>query len=124
MRGLVVRWVVSAIALYLTSGIVPGVQVRGLGPLLAAAAVIGIVNAFVRPLVYLLTLPLTVVTFGFFALVVNAVMLLLASSFVPGFQVRGFWAAFWGWLVLSFFTFCVNVLIGEHGRLEVITVRY
>jgi putative membrane protein len=124
MRGLVVRWVVCAIALYLTSGIVPGVQVRGLGPLLAAAAVIGMVNAFVRPLVYLLTLPLTVLTFGLFALVVNAAMLLLASSFVPGFEVRGFWAAFWGWLVLSFFTFCVNVLIGEHGRLEVITVRY
>jgi putative membrane protein len=124
MRGLVVRWIVSAIALYLTSSIVPGVEVRGLGPLLAAAAAIGIVNAFVRPLVFLLTLPLTVVTFGLFALVVNAAMLLLASSFVSGFVVRGFWAAFWGWLVLSFFTFCVNVLIGEHGRLEVITFRY
>ena len=124
MRGLVVRWIVSAIALYLTSSIVPGVAVRGFGPLLAAAAAIGIVNAFVRPLVLLLTLPLTVVTFGLFALVVNAAMLLLASSFVPGFEVRGFWAAFWGWLVLSFFTFCVNVLIGEHGRLEVITFRY
>ena len=124
MQGLVVRWIVSALALYLTSGIVSGIQIQGLGALLAAAAMIGIINAFVRPVVLLLTLPLSVLTLGFFVLVVNAAMLSLASAFVPGFTVRSFGAAFWGWLVLSFFTFCINVLIGEHGRIEVVTFRY
>jgi putative membrane protein len=124
VRGLVVRWIVSAIALYLTSRIVRGIDVRGLGPLLAAAAMIGIINAFVRPVVLLLTLPLTVVTLGLFVLVVNAAMLALASAFVPGFEVRGFFAALVGWLLLSFFTFVINVLIGAHGRIEVVQLRY
>jgi len=122
--GLVVRWIVSAVALYLTSLIVGGIRVDGVPSLLLAAAMIGIINAVVRPIVHLLTLPLTVVTFGLFALVVNATMLALASWLVPGFHVDGFWAALWGWLLLSFFTFCINVLIGEHGRIEVVTFRY
>ena len=124
MRGLIVRWLVCATALYLTSSIVRGIQVRGLGPLLLAAAMIGIINAFVRPVVLLLTLPLSVVTLGFFVLVVNAAMLGLASMFVSGFEVHGFWSALWGWLLLSFFTFMINVLIGEHGRLEIVEFRY
>ena len=113
-----------AISLYLTSSIVRGIEVRSFGSLLLAAAMIGIINAFVRPIVLLLTLPLSIVTLGFFVLVVNALMFMLASAFVPGFVVYGFWGGFFGWLVMSFFTFCINALIGEHGRLEVITVRY
>ncbi len=124
MRGLVVRWIVSAIALYLTSSVVRGIEVRGLAPLLMAALVIGIINAFVRPVVLLLTLPISVLTLGLFILVVNAAMLVLVSAFVPGFEVHGFWAALWGWLLLSFFTFCINVLIGEHGGVEVVHFRY
>jgi putative membrane protein len=124
VRGLLVRWIVSAIALSLTSSIVRGIEVRSLGSLLLAAAMIGIINAFVRPVVLLLTLPLSVLTLGLFVLVVNAMMLVLASAFVPGFEVHGFWAALWGWLLLSFFTFCINVLIGEHGHVEVVRFRY
>jgi|SRR5688572_29951667 putative membrane protein len=124
MAGLIVRWIVSAVALYLTDRLVPGIVVHGVGPLLAAAAMIGIINAVVRPVVHILTLPLSVLTLGIFALVVNAAMLGLAAAVVPGFEVHGFWAAFFGWLLLSFFTFCINVLIGEHGRIEVVTYRY
>src|SRR5262249_36272049 len=101
VRGVLVRWLVSAVALWLTSSIVAGVQVRGVGSLLLAAAMIGVINAVVRPVVLLLTLPLSIVTFGLFVLVVNASMLALASVFVPGFEVQGFWAALWGWLLLS-----------------------
>jgi putative membrane protein len=124
MRGLVVRWLVSALALWLTSSIVRGIEIRGFASLLLAAAMIGIINAFVRPVVLVLTLPLSVVTLGLFVLVVNAAMLGLASAFVPGFEVHGFWAALWGWLLLSFFTFVINVLIGEHGRIEVVEFHY
>ncbi len=124
MRGLVVRWIVCAVALWLTSNIVTGIQIRSAGALLFAAAMIGIINAFVRPVVVLLTLPLSVLTFGHFILIVNAAMLSLASAFVPGFEVHGFWSALFGWLLLSIFTFAINVLIGQHGHIEVVTFRY
>jgi putative membrane protein len=124
VRGLLVRWVVSALALWLTSNVVSGIQVRSFGALLLAAAMIGVINAFVRPVVVLLTLPLSVVTFGLFVLVVNAAMLALASAFVPGFEVHGFWAAFFGWILMSLFTFAINVLIGQHGHIEVVTFKY
>ena len=122
MRGLIIRWLVSAAALYLTSQIVRGIHIDGLGPLLFAALTIGILNAFVRPVIVLLTLPLTVLTLGLFVLVINAAMLKIASDLVPGFIVRGWFAAFAGWLLLSFFTVLINVLIGETG-IEIVHVR-
>ena len=122
MRGLVIRWVVSAVALYLTSLVVRGIEVQGIGSLFFAAATIGILNALVRPVILLLTLPLNIVTLGLFTLVVNAAMLKLASEVVRGFEVHGFWSALGGWLLLSLFTFLINVVIGETG-VEVVHVR-
>jgi putative membrane protein len=122
MQGLLIRWLVSALALWLTATIVPGIAVRTPGALLGAAAIIGILNAFVRPVVVLLTLPLTVVTLGLFVLIINAAMLKIASIIVPGFVVQGWLSAIAGWLLLSLFTFLINVLIGETG-VEVIHVR-
>ena len=123
MQGLVVRWLVSAIALYLTSLIVRGIEIQGVAPLLFAAITIGVLNAFVRPVILLLTLPLNILTLGLFTLVVNAGMLWMASKVVVGFNVHGFWSALGGWLLMSFFTFVINVLIGESGRIEVVHVR-
>ena len=123
MRGLVVRWLVSAVALYLTSRIVRGIEIQGVFPLLFAAVTIGVLNAVVRPFILLLTLPLTVLTLGLFVLVVNAGMLWMASKVVMGFNVHGFWSALGGWLLMSFFTFLINVLIGETGRIEVVHMR-
>ena len=123
MRGLVIRWLVSAAALYLTSLIVRGIEIQGVVPLLFAAVTIGVLNAVVRPFVLLLTLPLNILTLGLFTLVVNAMMLWMAAKVVIGFNVHGFWSALGGWLVMSFFTFVINVLIGETGRIEVVHVR-
>jgi putative membrane protein len=123
MQGLMVRWLVSSIALYLTSLIVRGIEIHGVAALLFAALTIGILNALVRPVILILTLPINILTLGLFTLVVNAGMLWLASEVVRGFEVRGFWSALGGWLVMSFFTFLINVLIGENGRIEVIHVR-
>jgi len=122
VRGLVIRWLVSAVALYLTSLVVRGIEVQGIGSLFFAAATIGILNAVVRPLILLLTLPLNILTLGLFTLVVNAAMLKLASEVVRGFEVHGFWSALGGWLLLSLFTFLINVVIGETG-VEVVHVR-
>jgi putative membrane protein len=124
MQGLLVRWLVCATALWLTSRIASGIQVDDFSSLLLAAAAIGLLNASVRPVLFLFTLPLTFLTLGFFILVLNAGMLWLASALVPGFHVGGFWSALWGWLLLSLFTFAINVLIGDAGRLEIIHVEH
>jgi len=123
MKGLVIRWLVSALALYLTSMIVRGIVIDGVAALLFAAITIGVLNAVVRPVILLLTLPLNVLTLGLFTLVVNAGMLWLASKVVIGFTVNGFWSALGGWLLMSFFTFLINLLIGESGTIEVVAVR-
>jgi len=124
MQGLVIRWLVSAAALYLTSLIVRGIEIDGIVPLLFASVTIGILNAVVRPVVLLLTLPLNVLTLGLFTLVVNAAMLWMASKVVIGFYVHGFWSALGGWLLMSFFTFLINLLIGETGRIEIVRMRH
>jgi len=124
MQGLVIRWLVSAVSLYLTSLIVRGIEIDGIFPLLFAAVTIGILNAVVRPVILLLTLPLNVLTLGLFTLVVNATMLWMASKVVIGFHVHGFWSALGGWLLMSLFTFLINVLIGETGRIEVVRMRH
>ena len=124
MQGLVIRWLVSAVALYLTSLIVRGIEITGVFPLLFAAVTIGVLNAVVRPFILLLTLPLNVLTLGLFTLVVNAAMLWMASKVVIGFYVHGFWSALGGWLLMSFFTFLINLLIGETGRIEIVRMRH
>ena len=124
MRGLVIRWLVSAAALYLTSLIVRGIDIQGVVPLIFAAATIGILNAVVRPFVLLLTLPLNLLTLGLFTLVVNAMMLWMAAKVVIGFNVHGFWSALGGWLLMSFFTFLINLLIDETDRIEIVRVRH
>jgi putative membrane protein len=123
MRGLVVRWLVSAAALYITDLIVSGIRIDGVFPLLFAAVTIGVLNAVVRPLVLLFTLPLTILTLGLFTLVVNAFMLWMASKVVVGFTVEGFWSALGGWILMSFFTLVINALVGEQGKVEIVSAR-
>jgi len=103
-------WALTAIAFMITAYVVPGFQVSGLLSALTAAAVFGLINALVRPLLVFLTFPITVVTLGAFLLVVNAICLLIASAMTPGFEIRGFWAAVLGWLVLSLVSWGLNRL--------------
>ena len=104
---LIVNWIVSALAVWLVSQVVPGFYVHGVTAALLAALVIGFVNATIGLVLKVLTFPLTVVTLGVFWFVINAFMLKLASMFVPGFEIHGFWAAFIGGIVLS----VVNMLL-------------
>jgi putative membrane protein len=123
MQGLVVRWLVSALALYLTDLIVAGVNIDTITALLFAAVTIGVLNAVVRPIILLLTLPLNILTLGLFTLVVNGLMLKIASEVVNGFHVNGFWSAVGGALLMSFFSFFINLLIGDTGKVEVVRIR-
>lgn len=98
---LIASLVINALALYVTDFLFLGISFDNWQSLLVSAIVVGIVNSFIRPVVQFLALPLSILTFGIFALVVNAAMLLLAAMIVPGFHVDGFWTAFWGAIVLS-----------------------
>jgi putative membrane protein len=98
---LLVNWLLSALALLVVSRLVPGFYVSGIGTALVAAIVIGLINATIGFFLKIITFPLTVLTLGIFWIVINAIMLELATFFVRGFQIRGFWAAFIGAIVLS-----------------------
>ena len=105
------RWLINALALWIAAEVVPGISVAGVGPLLLAALVIGLINAFIRPILRVLTIPITVLTLGLFLLVLNALLFWLAAALVPGFAVAGFVAAFLGALILSIVSFALSFLV-------------
>jgi putative membrane protein len=118
-----VRLLVNAAALWVATRLVPGVSYDGGAlPLLAVALVFGVVNAFLRPVAKILTFPLIIVTLGIFALVINGLMLWLTSSLSSalglGFHVSGFWAAFWGGLVVSVVSTILSMLVADAKRKE------
>ena len=101
MLAILLHWLLCAVALLVVSRIVPGFHVAGLGPALIASLVIGLLNATVGFFLKVITFPLSILTLGLFLLVINGLMILLASSVVPGFHVRGIVPAFWGAVVLA-----------------------
>lgn len=116
MRSLILHWILNAAALWVAAAIVPGLEFTGgLGDLLLVAAVFGLVNSILRPLLTVLTCPLIVLTLGLFTLVINALMLLvtgwLSDSWNLGFMVTGFWAAFWGGLVVGLVSMMLSLLL-------------
>jgi putative membrane protein len=121
MTGIVLRVVIVALGLWLAAEIFPGLWFAGPGTLFAAALLLGIVNAIVRPIAILLTLPLTLITLGLFLLVVNAGMLGLVALLLGGFQINGFWTAVGAALVVSAVSWLASGLIGNNGKIEVIS---
>jgi putative membrane protein len=108
---MLLHWVVSALAVWITSRVVPGFVVSGAAAALIAAVFIGLVNATLGIFLKVVTFPLTLLTLGLFWFVINAIMLELASMFVPGFHVQGFASAFWGGIVLSIVNMFLKWLI-------------
>lgn len=123
MVGFVLRLLVVALGLWLASAWVPGIEVKGVGTLLGAALLLGVVNAIVRPLLVILTLPITVLTLGLFLLVINAAMLGLVAWMFDSFTITGFGAALLGSIVVSLTGWLASYFIGPRGRIEVIVVR-
>lgn len=111
MISLIARWVLNALALYIVARILPGIHLTDFGSALVAVVIIGLVNALIKPILFLLTLPVTVITFGLFALVLNALMLMLASSVTPGFKIDGFATALLGSILLSIITTILHSLV-------------
>jgi putative membrane protein len=112
MPRILLHWLVLAIALALTGYLLPGVEISSPGAVLVAALVLGFLNAILKPLLVILTLPITVLTLGLFYLVLNAILFALASVLVPGFTVVGFGSAFLGAIVMSLLSMVLGSLTG------------
>ena len=105
---LIIRLLASAGTLLLLAYYLPGIEVSGWYAALITALVLGLVNAILRPLLIILTLPVTILTLGLFTFVINAVLFWFVSTFIEGFAVAGFWPAFWGALILSAVSWVVS----------------
>lgn len=123
MKGIFLRWIIQTLAILVAAYILKGIDVTGFVPALAAAALLGILNAFVRPLLLLLTLPLNILSLGLFTFVINAFLLKIASLVIEGFTVQGFWAALLGSLFISFVSAFLNLLVREDGKVGVVQLR-
>jgi putative membrane protein len=110
MTRLLLRWVLNAFALFFVMNLVPGIRIDRFGDLLVATLIIGLLNAFLRPIIVLLTLPVTILTLGLFTLVINGVIFYLAAHLMDGFRVTGFGTAFVAALLFSLFSFILNMI--------------
>jgi putative membrane protein len=123
MNGLLIRWLTLTLAILLAAYLIDGIYVSGFFAAFFAAAMLGILNAFFRPIALILTLPINLLTLGLFTFVINAAMLKMASGVIGGFVVQGFWPAVFGSLVISLVSFLLNTFIGSRGQVEVIELR-
>lgn len=124
MRGIGIRWLTLTAAIMLSAYLFDGIHVTGFFSAFFAAALLGILNAFFRPIALILTLPINILTLGFFTFVINAFMLKIASAVIPGFNVYGFWTSIFGALLVSMVSWLLNMFISEQGRVEYIDLRY
>jgi putative membrane protein len=114
--GFLIRLVVNAIALIVVANIVPGIHVSGIGGAVIAALILGIVNAILRPILIVLSLPLEIVTLGLFTLVINALLFWLVGALHVGLDVAGFWPAFWGAIVMAIVSWLISLVTGSLDR--------
>jgi putative membrane protein len=123
MQGLAVRWVILAGAIVVASYLLDGIEITGFFPALGAAAMLGILNAVLRPVLIILTLPINVLSLGLFTFIINALLLKMVSGVIPGFDVHGFWTAVWGSLIITLVNWLLHSFINDHGRVEFIDLK-
>ncbi len=123
MTGILLRMAITALGIWLATVLVPGVTAQSTGALIWAAIALGLINAVIRPVLVLLTLPVTILTLGLFLLILNAAMLNLAGWLVDGFEVVGFWSSVFGAIVISLVSGACSHFIGPRGRYDVMIIR-
>ena len=122
MRHFVFRWAVITIAIMVASSIIRGIRYDTVAALIGASLLLGILNAFVRPFLLILSAPLILLTLGLFILVVNGVMLFVVPNVITGFHVDSFWSAFWGAIIISIVSWILSAFFrGSDGRVHVLT---
>jgi putative membrane protein len=124
LRPFLLHWGITSMALWVASHVFRGIRFEGLSSLLVYALLLGLANAIVKPLLIVLTLPLTFITFGLFLLVINALMILLVSALVKGFQVPGFWTAFFASIFVSVISFVLEVFFLGSGSVHEIRMPH
>jgi putative membrane protein len=124
MNGILIRWLTLTAAIVLAAYLLDGIRIDGFFSALSAAAILGILNAFFRPIALILTLPINILSLGLFTFVINALMLKLASGVIPGFDVYGFWTAILGSLIISVISWLLNSFISDQGTIRYSHVRY
>ena len=123
MRGIFIRWLMLTAAIMFASYVLDGIQVKGFFTALFAAAILGILNAFFRPILIILTLPINILSLGLFTFIINAMLLKMASGVISGFQVYGFWSAVFGSLLISLVSWALSSFINEQGRMKYIDLK-
>jgi putative membrane protein len=118
MKGIVFRWLVLTLAIMVAAYLIRGIEIRGFFSALLAAAMLGMLNAFFRPILIILTLPINILTLGLFTFVINALLLMMASGVIGGFVVQGFRPALFGSLIISLISWLLNSFISGKGRVE------
>jgi putative membrane protein len=122
MRHFVLRWAVTTIAVMVASSVIHGIRYDTVAALIGASLLLGILNAFVRPFLLILSAPLILLTLGFFILILNGLLLLVVPHVVVGFHVESFWSAFWGAIVISIVSWVLSAFFrGSDGRVHVLT---
>lgn len=119
MKGFLLRWFINSLALLVVTYIVKGIEIANLPTVFIAALVLGIINAFLRPLIILVTLPINILTWGLFTFIINGSMFYLVSKIVKGFSIANFWTAFFGALLYSVISLLLNILINKEGKIEI-----
>jgi putative membrane protein len=117
--GIFLRWFILTFAIAVTSYLLDGIYVGSFFSAVFAAALLGILNAFFRPILIIVTLPINILSLGLFTFVINAILLMMVSGIISGFDVRGFWSAVFGSILISVVSWALNAFIGERG-----TVKY
>lgn len=123
MAGFILRVVIVMAGLWVASMLISGIAFRDTWTLVGAALLLGVVNAVVRPVIVILTLPVTILTLGLFLLVINAAMLGLVAAFFSGFHIADFWAALFGSIIVSITGWVASWFIGPRGKFDVVVVR-
>jgi putative membrane protein len=121
MRGFLIRCVITGLAVLLASQVIPGIEIRSFGSGVAAVVILSLLNAIIRPILYLLSVPFILVTLGFFMVLINAFLLYLVGALVKGFIVSGFWPAVGGAILISVISAILNIWISDQGRIETVT---
>jgi putative membrane protein len=123
MKGIFLRWLILTFSIITTSYLIDGIQVSGFLSAFFAAAILGILNAFFRPILLILTLPVNILSLGLFTFVINAVMLMMVSGIISGFKVYGFWSAVFGSLLISLVSWLLTSFISERGTVQYIDLK-
>jgi len=123
MRGLLLRWLILTVAIMAAAYLFPGIQVSGFGTALFAALVLGVLNAFFRPILFILTLPINILTLGLFTFVINAFLLMMTSGVIGGLVVDGFGSALIGSLIISIVSWLLSSFINDQGRIQSIDIE-